>query len=748
MSVGSVNNNNVPPSAGLRLPTLKRKTSDTQSTAEGTAEGTSRAAKKSFENAQPKSPPISNVSVLGIETSVSSTVVAPTSLKECLQKFLRPHQLEAVDRILEQKRLILADEMGLGKTLTALSTVLTYLREGEEKKGPFLIICPLDLISTWQNEIRKINRVLTDAGLNDLSIREMVYKASSKKPLDENADLVLVNYETFAAPAHREKLLDFPYSGIVCDESSYVKTFKAKRSEAVADACANINPEIVVLLNGTPMENRLEELCGQLHVLRPNIFNASWKKLFQSVNSYIVDYIQLNLALKPDHIEDMRDKIRNLVQEALTKTPSKRSEDNEEEENRLNKVQSVGDAIAYTRDLMHNYVLHRTKSDLGPNHDLTPPLYHEILWKMDAWQLKLYEEWVQTLKKDPDKPGHTLQLLLKLNQVCNHPSLLPELKRVYAIAETKKIEKLKTSSGKMEELAIKLDGLLAQENNRAVIFVHQIETGKLIQEYLKARFGLDVRFVQGDDSVQVRDAKIRASSDGVSASDRVLIITDGTGSVGRNMAQFNHLFNFDIPWSKSKWDQQVARIYREGQKQQPHVYSFICKNNPFMINLDRIYREMYVAKKVAVDAPSSRDVEALVDLFFTPKKQLITAIFDDLDKEPESDISSSPASIPSKVSENDGGPKQLLEIHDMLQNDADFKDLEIDGVEDKRLNRALNDMESLGYYDPNLDPEEAANAQEKSERNLHTWKGVEEAVQWFFNPEYEDIEEDTFLLTP
>lgn len=55
---------------------------------------------------------------------------------------------------------ILGDEMGLGKTLQTLS-LIQYLRENDPKTGtgrlqrPFLVVCPLSVLSSWMAEARK-----------------------------------------------------------------------------------------------------------------------------------------------------------------------------------------------------------------------------------------------------------------------------------------------------------------------------------------------------------------------------------------------------------------------------------------------------------------------------------------------------------------------------------------------------------------------------------------------------------------
>lgn len=49
---------------------------------------------------------------------------------------------------------ILADDMGLGKTIQAI-TILVWLYEYKNIKGPHLVIAPKSTISNWMNEFKK-----------------------------------------------------------------------------------------------------------------------------------------------------------------------------------------------------------------------------------------------------------------------------------------------------------------------------------------------------------------------------------------------------------------------------------------------------------------------------------------------------------------------------------------------------------------------------------------------------------------
>lgn len=81
--------------------------------------------------------------------TVREDVKQPSSL---VGGTLKPYQIEGLSWLvsLYNNNLngILADEMGLGKTIQTIS-LLAYLSEFKDNKGPFLIVVPLATISNW-----------------------------------------------------------------------------------------------------------------------------------------------------------------------------------------------------------------------------------------------------------------------------------------------------------------------------------------------------------------------------------------------------------------------------------------------------------------------------------------------------------------------------------------------------------------------------------------------------------------------
>jgi hypothetical protein len=160
---------------------------------------------------------------------------------------LRPFQGAAVDYALRARRTFLSDEPGLGKTIQALATL--------EAAGayPALIVAPASLRLNWLREAERWLPHRTRAGL-------------SGGDAVGAADLSVASYEI----AHT--LVDgaaaAPPRALVLDESHFCKNPTARRTQAVTAIAETLAEDtIVLLLSGTPVLNRPEELAPQLKIL-------------------------------------------------------------------------------------------------------------------------------------------------------------------------------------------------------------------------------------------------------------------------------------------------------------------------------------------------------------------------------------------------------------------------------------------------------------------------------------------------
>ncbi len=180
---------------------------------------------------------------------------------------LRGYQEFGARFVLEQGRVLLGDEMGLGKTVQALAAMTHLARDGHRR---FLVVCPASLLATWEREV---------TCRSTLSVRR-IHGDSREKALAAWESEGGVGLTTFDGLAHIG--LEEPQHGspstlatservglLVVDEAQQVKNPKAARSRLVARWAARCAR--VLLMSGTPMDNRLAEFLALIEMLHPGL---------------------------------------------------------------------------------------------------------------------------------------------------------------------------------------------------------------------------------------------------------------------------------------------------------------------------------------------------------------------------------------------------------------------------------------------------------------------------------------------
>jgi hypothetical protein len=177
---------------------------------------------------------------------LSDGVVGPTAV-DGVAALLRPFQGAAVQYAVRARRTFLADEPGLGKTLQALASV--------EMAGAFpaLIVCPASLRLNW---LRETAQWLPDRSARALDPDDPVL----------DSDVLVVSYDVL----HRltTSCKRRPPEALVLDEAHFCKNPSARRTEAALAIAGALDEEaLVLLLTGTPVVNRPEDLISQLRIL-------------------------------------------------------------------------------------------------------------------------------------------------------------------------------------------------------------------------------------------------------------------------------------------------------------------------------------------------------------------------------------------------------------------------------------------------------------------------------------------------
>ena len=185
---------------------------------------------------------------------------------------LYKHQEEALERTKTFNKCAYYHDMGLGKTFT-----------GSEKMRMLdndvnLIICQKSKVADWVGHCEE-----------NLEGKFVIFDLTKKKDFDlfftwrntETKKIGIINYDLVFRRKELESLQDFT---LLLDESSMIQNDKAKRTKSIL----KLNASNVILLSGTPVGGKYENLYSQLKLLGWNITKKQFWNNY--INYELVQY--------------------------------------------------------------------------------------------------------------------------------------------------------------------------------------------------------------------------------------------------------------------------------------------------------------------------------------------------------------------------------------------------------------------------------------------------------------------------
>lgn len=179
-----------------------------------------------------------------------------------LKRKLYPYQLQGVKRFFEQGRLLLADDMGLGKTTQAIACCHALFHAGKVKRG--LVITPASLKPQWLREWQATTDVPVLMVDGNTKERQQVYDQAKRGFLIVNYELLLREFDQIAS---------FSHEFVVLDEAQRIKNYATKSAVYVKALPAQRR----LVLTGTPMENRLDDLASILDWVDDAALAPKWR---------------------------------------------------------------------------------------------------------------------------------------------------------------------------------------------------------------------------------------------------------------------------------------------------------------------------------------------------------------------------------------------------------------------------------------------------------------------------------------
>lgn len=181
---------------------------------------------------------------------------------------LFPHQAKAIEQTEGFQNIGVYHDMGLGKTFT-----------GSEMMNRFgcrvnLIVCQKSKVHDWVTHMTDNSRLVVFDLTKKKELEQFLFEAE----IGLNEIVGVINYElTFRRP----ELMNLNDFTLMLDESSLIQNIKAKQTKAIM----KMKPSHVILLSGTPVGGKYENLWTQLHLLGWDI----------SLNLYEKQYVNWKL---------------------------------------------------------------------------------------------------------------------------------------------------------------------------------------------------------------------------------------------------------------------------------------------------------------------------------------------------------------------------------------------------------------------------------------------------------------------
>ena len=213
-----------------------------------------------------------------------------------------------------------------------------------------------------------------------------------------------------------------------------------------------------------------------------------------------------------------------------------------------------------------SFMIRRSQEDIL--RVLLPPRLETLLFcRPSQTQCNLYQKFAQDVAKNP---VNTLPLLSKLRKLCSHPDLV--LRSEEHLNVGKSCSNLE-DSGKLNILDSLLASIRETCPDEKVIVVSNFTSALTIiqKSILEKRNWTFLRLdgsVNQNDRQNMVDAFNRCSAN----HSFVFLLSSKAGGCGLNLIGGNRLVMFDPDFNPATDAQAMARIYRQGQKKNCHVY--------------------------------------------------------------------------------------------------------------------------------------------------------------------------------
>lgn len=442
-----------------------------------------------------------------------------------LKQPLYPYQRDGVERFFGHGRLLLADDMGLGKTAQAIAACHALWHTGTVRRG--LLVVPAALKPQWLREWQLFTDAPAAVVDGNPAQRRAAFKACRR-------GFLLGNYEQLIRDL--DVVRRWNPDIVVLDEAQRIKNWATKTALTVK----RLSPPYRLVLTGTPMENRLDELASIVEwvddmALEPKWRLTAWHSMPVDGKTEIggarnLDTLRSRLA--PCMVRRVRQEVLSqLPSRTDTRVPIEMTPEQIEEHDALTQPIATLLARGKRRPLTQSEFLR-----------LMTLLTTQRIIANGLAQLRFEQVWpdLSRIERPTESTLHGLQ----------SPKLL-ELRELIAqltLAQDRKV-------------------VVFSQWRRMLRLAHWATRDEL------ARDGVRAAFFTGEEGQKRRAQNIVDFHDDPDC--RVLFATDA-GGVGLNLQRAaSACINIELPWNPAVLEQRIGRIYRIGQRRPIDVYNLV-----------------------------------------------------------------------------------------------------------------------------------------------------------------------------
>jgi superfamily II DNA or RNA helicase len=437
----------------------------------------------------------------------------------------------------------LADDMGLGKTVQVIALLLARRNRG--LPGRSLLVVPASLIGNWRSEFERFAPALgvSVAHQSEQSEQSEQSQSSGQPPELDPSGVVITSY---GCVARYDWLRAEEWALVVLDEAQAIKNPAARQTRAVKELRSSSR----LALTGTPIENRLSDLWSLFDFLCPGLLGSA--KDFSAFAK------RLERGERPDY--------------------------------------------SPLRNLLKPYILRRLKTDKSVISDLPDKTELSTFCSLTKQQAALYHQAVEELARDLKKAdgikrrGLVLAALLRLKQICNHPS--------HWLRDGEWDE---AASGKFVRLRELCEPIAARQE-KVIVFTQFKEATRPLAGFLAGVFGRPGAVLHGETRVARRAEIVREfqQDDGPP----FFVLSLKAGGSGLNLTAASHVVHFDRWWNPAVENQATDRAFRIGQRKNVLVHKFVCRGTVE----ERIDRLIESKKELAGEILKSGAETAITEL--------------------------------------------------------------------------------------------------------------------------------------